>query len=56
MAKAHLDELKKLVVAVSLQSVHHKEVRTKTGWLGFRIMCTSGVACLYSECFRVLEL
>jgi hypothetical protein len=32
-------------------STHHSGERAKTGWLGIRIMCPSGVTCLPADCF-----
>ena len=40
----------KLVFATSLLSTHHLGERAKTGWLGFRIMCLSGVTRLSADC------
>jgi hypothetical protein len=37
--------------------VKHAALRKKTGWLGIRIMCLSGAACLSADCcFSELEL
>jgi len=30
--------------------MQHEGERTKTGWLGIRIMCPSGATCLSVEC------
>ena len=40
----------KLVFVVSPRSTQYEGVRAKTGWLGIRIMCPSGVTCLHTEC------
>ena len=37
-------------VASPLSMQHYGE-RAKTGWLGIRIMCQSGVTCLSADCF-----
>jgi len=39
-----------LVFVASPLSIQHEEVRAKTGWLGIRIMCTSGATCLTADC------
>jgi hypothetical protein len=36
----------KLVIAASPLSTQNKGIRTKTGWLGIRIMGLSGATCL----------
>jgi hypothetical protein len=38
-----------LVFAASPVSMQHLEVRIKTGWLGFMIICLSGAICCISE-------
>jgi len=38
----------KSLFAVSSLSTQYKRVSGKTGWLGIRIMCSSGVTC-FSE-------
>jgi len=35
-----------LIFAASLLSTHHSRVRAKTGWLGVRMICPSGMSCL----------
>jgi hypothetical protein len=40
----------KLVFVASPLSTQHEEERTKTGWLGIRIMCPSGATCLPADC------
>jgi hypothetical protein len=40
----------KLVFVASVLSTQHLEERVKTGWLGNRIMCPSGVTCLPTDC------
>ena len=39
-----------LVCVASTKSTQHYGERAKTGWLGIRIMCPSGVACLPADC------
>jgi len=39
-----------LVFIESALSTQHKRERTKTGCLGIRIMCPSGVTCLPTDC------
>ena len=39
-----------LIVVASALSIHHQEKITKTGWLGFRIACPSGVIYLHADC------
>ena len=39
-----------LVFVASTKSMQHYGERAKTGWLGIRIMCPSGVACLPADC------
>jgi hypothetical protein len=34
----------------SIYLIIHEGERTKTGWLGIRIMCPSGAACLSADC------
>ena len=43
----------KLVFAVSPVSMQYQGVRTKTFWLGFRIMCPSVATCLAADLFLV---
>jgi hypothetical protein len=38
-----------LVFVASPLSTHYQGERTKTGWLGIRIMCPSGATCRNSE-------
>ena len=38
-------------IVASPLSTQHLGVRTKTGWLGIRIMCQSGVICLSPDCY-----
>ena len=40
----------KLVFVDSPLSTQRSRERTKTGWLGIRIMCPSGSTCLSSDC------
>jgi hypothetical protein len=40
----------KLVFVASPLSMQHQGERTKTGWLGIRIMCQSGAICLPTDC------
>jgi len=47
----------KLVCVASPLSTQHKGERTKTGWLGIRIMCPSAAICISGGyCFRELAL
>jgi hypothetical protein len=39
-----------LVFVASPLNIQHEGVRVKTGWLGIRIMCTSGATCLPADC------
>ena len=39
----------KLVFVASLLSTQYSGERAKTGWLGIRIMCPSGVTCLSAD-------
>ena len=42
----------KIGIGASPLSTQHKELRTKTGWLGIMIMCPSGATCLPTDfCF-----
>jgi hypothetical protein len=46
-----------LIVVASALSIHPQEKRTKTGWLGFRITCPSGVIYLHADwCVSELAL
>jgi hypothetical protein len=40
----------KLVFVAFLQSTQHLGERTKTSWLGIRILCPSGASCLSADC------
>ena len=40
----------KLVLDASLLSTNINGERTKTGWLGIRILCPSGATCLPENC------
>jgi hypothetical protein len=40
----------KLVFVASQLSMQDQGERAKTGWLGIRIMCRSGVTCLSTDC------
>ena len=40
----------KLVFVTSPLSMQHERERTKTGWLGIRLMCPSGETCLSADC------
>ena len=40
----------KLVFVASPLSTQHLGERTKTSWLGIRIMCPSGATCLSADC------
>ena len=40
----------KLVFVASLLSTQHYGERAKTGWLGIRIVCPSGMTCLPADC------
>ena len=42
--------IKLIFVASPLFNSQHKDVRAKTGWLGIRIMCSSGATCLTADC------
>ena len=42
----------KLVFVASLLSLQNSGERAKTGWLGIRIMCPSGVTCLPADLFQ----
>jgi hypothetical protein len=39
-----------LVFVASLLSTQHYGERAKTGWLGIRIVCPSGMTCLPADC------
>ena len=41
----------KFTFAVSSFRAQYLEVRAITGWLGIRIMCSSGVTCLPADCY-----
>ena len=48
--------IKLVFVACPLSTQHYGE-RTKTGWLGIRIMCPIGTTCLSADsCFSELAL
>ena len=37
-------------IGICCFSAKHVALRIKTGWLGVRIMCPSGVTCLSTDC------
>ena len=44
--------VERLVFVASPLSTQHNGERAKTGWLGIRIMCTSGATCLPADLFQ----
>jgi hypothetical protein len=43
-------QTKNYEIVVSPLTTHHDGVSAKTGWLGIRITCPSGAACLHAGC------